>query len=276
MKKMIVLAAGLALLVPSLAFADIFSVKYGHYMPRAVTNSYLTQPQHLDNSLWGIEFDQMSFAAEDFRGGILGFSYERFLGPNLSFVLGVESFSRRKLGDYRDYDQTEFEEGWFAFPIDQEPEDISDWYYISHSFRVSSTPVTASVKFTPLGRKTKLVPYVGGGVGVYFWSTGIVRDWINFNPVDEFGDPIEYFYTDPVYGDITVWPVEPANSRERGMAVGYHAFAGLQFPIGYRATIDAEARYHWAKGKFNDGYLLDFEPFELGGLAVSIGFSYWF
>ena len=266
MKKSIVILAGLALLVPTLAFADSFSIKLGYYMPRAVSDSYLTQ--HVDTSLWGIEFDQMTFALKDFRGGIFGLSYERFLGPNLSLLVSVESFSRRRLGDYYDYDQTEFEEGWFAFPIDQEPEDITDWYYISHSFKVSSTPVTASVKFTPLGRKTKLIPYVGGGVGAYFWSAGI------FGEMPDFADP--WVYTDPTLGDIEVYPVISANSRERGMAFGYHAFAGLQFPIGYRATIDAEARYHWAKGKFDDGYLVDFEDFELGGLAVSIGFSFWF
>jgi opacity protein-like surface antigen len=273
MKKSIVILAGLALLVPSLAFADSFSIKLGYYMPRAVSNSYLTQ--HIDTSLWGIEYDQMTFALKDFRGGIFGLSYERFLGPNLSLLVSVDSFSRRRLGDYYDYDQTEFEEGWFAFPIDQEPEDITDWYYISHSFKVSSTPVMASVKFTPLGRKTKLIPYVGGGIGAYFWSTGIFGEMPDFSQVDEYGDPL-YYYPDPVYGDIGVYPVISVNSRERGVAFGYHAFAGLQFPIGYRATIDAEARYHWAKGKFDDGYLVDFESFELGGLAVSIGFSYWF
>jgi hypothetical protein len=266
MKKLIVLAAGLALLVPSLAFADTFSLKFGYYMPRAVTDSYLVQ--HVDTSLWGIEFDQMNFALKDFRGGIFGVSYERFFGPNLSLVVGVESFSRRKLGDYYDYDQSEFEEGWFAFPIDLEPEDITDWYYISHSFRVSSTPVTASIKFTPLGRKTKLIPYVGGGAGLYFWSAGL------FGEMPDFADP--WIYTDPLLGDIEVYPVLQVNSRERGVAVGYHAFAGFQFPIGYRATIDVEARYHWAKGKFDDGYLVDFEAFELGGLALSVGFSYWF
>jgi hypothetical protein len=266
MKKLTVLAVGLALLVPSLAFADTFSVRFGYFMPKAVTNSYLNA--HADTSLWGIEFAQMTFAPKDFRGGIFGLSYERFLGPNLSFLVSVDSFSRRKLGDYWDYDQTEFVEGWFAFPIDQEPADITDWFYISHSFRVSSTPLMASVKFAPLGRKTKLIPYVGGGAGIYFWNTGI------FGEIPDFADP--WVYTDPVLGDIEIYPVIQANSRERGVALGYHAFAGFQFPIGYRATIDAEARYHWAKGKFDDGYLVDFEPFELGGLALSVGFSYWF
>jgi opacity protein-like surface antigen len=274
MKKAIVLAVGLALLLPSLSFADSFSVRFGYYMPRAVSESYLGQ--HADTSLWGIEFYNMNFALKDFRGGILGLSYERFLGPNLSLLVSVESFSRRKLGDYYDYSQAEFTDGWYAFTVGEEPSDIPDLYYITHSFKVSSTPVTASVKFTPLGRKTRLIPYVGGGVGAYFWSTGIFGDMPDFNPLDEYGDPIEYYYPDPLYGDITVYPVLQVNSRERGVAFGCHAFAGVQVPIGYRATIDAEARYHWARGRFNDGYLLDFEDFELGGLALSIGFSYWF
>jgi opacity protein-like surface antigen len=265
MKKLIVLAAGLALIVPTLAFADSFSLRVGYFMPRALSSSYLTLHP---NSLWFVEFDQMTFALKDFRGGTLGASYERFFGPNLSLVLGVDTFSRRRLGDYWDYDQTEFTEGWFAFPVDLEPADIPDWYYISHSFRVSSTPVTLSVKLAPLGRKTKLIPFVGGGAGLYFWNTSLYGEMVDFS------DP--WIYTDPILGDIDIFPVISINSREKGMAVGYHAFAGLQFPIGYRATIDAEVRYNWAKGKFDDGLLVDFDDFDLGGLALTVGFSYWF
>jgi opacity protein-like surface antigen len=273
MKKLIVVAAGLALLVPSLAFADQFSVRLGYFMPKAVTNSYLTQ--HADTSLWGIEFAQMAYALQDFRGGMFGISYERFLTPNLSLVLSVDGYRRQKYGDYLDWEQAEFSDGWYAFAVGNEPSDIPDIYYISHNFKVSSTPVCASIKFAPLGRKTKLIPYVGGGIGAYFWNTHIFGDMVDFSAVDENGVPI-YYYPDPVYGDIDLFPVIQANGRERGIAIGYHAFAGLQFPIGYKATIDAEARYHWAKGKFDDGYFLDFEPFELGGLVVSVGFSYWF
>src|SRR5512139_933610 len=101
MKKLIVVAAGLALLVPSLAFADQFSLRLGYFMPKAVTESYLTQ--HLETSLWGVEFDNMTFAPKDFRGGMFGISYERFFGPNLSLVLSVDSYNRRKVGDYYDW-----------------------------------------------------------------------------------------------------------------------------------------------------------------------------
>jgi hypothetical protein len=265
MKKLIVLAAGLALFIPTLALADSFSLRVGYFMPGALSSSYLAQ--HTD-SLWAIEFDQMTFAKKDFRGGMYGATYERFFGPNFSLVLGVDTFSRRRLGDYWDFDQTEFTEGWFAFPVDLEPADITSWYYISHSFKVNSTPVTLSVKICPLGRKTKLIPFVGGGVGLYFWSAALYGEMVDFS------DP--WVYTDPVLGDIDIYPVIDVNSRETDMAIGYHAFGGFQFPIGYRATIDAEVRYHWAKGRFDDPWFVGFDDFELGGLALTVGFTYWF
>lgn len=265
MKKLTVLAVGLALLVPSLAFADSFSLRAGYFWPRALSQSYIAQNP---NTLWAIEFDQMTLRFEDFRGWMIGAGYEYFLGKNFSLVLAVDTFSEQQFGDYRDYDQTEFEEGWFAFPIDSEPGDIPDWYYISHNFRVSSTPLMASVKISPLGRKTKLIPYFGGGVGAYFWSAGLFGEMVDFAD--------EWTYADPLLGDIPVYPVISVNTRERGTAFGFHALAGLQFPIGYRATIDAEARYHWAKGRFDDGLFVDFDDFDLGGLAVTVGFTYWF
>jgi opacity protein-like surface antigen len=265
MKKLTVIAVGIALLVPSLAFADSFSLRVGYFMPRALSPSYIAQN---DNTLWAIEFNQMSLRFQDFRGWTIGAGYEYFLGKYVSLVLAVDTFKEQKFADYLDYDQTEFEEGWFAFPIDSEPGDIGDWYYISHSFRVASTPLMASVKISPLGRKTRLIPYFGGGIGAYFWSAGIFGEMVDFSD--------EWVYADPVLGDIPVYPVISVNTRERGTAMGYHAFAGLQFPLGYRATIDAEARYHWAKGRFNDGLFVDFDDFDLGGLAVTLGFTYWF
>jgi hypothetical protein len=109
---------------------------------------------------------------------------------------------------------------------------------------------------------------------------------INFAPEDEFGAPIDWFYdyeTDSAYPsptdvslrDVPIYPVESLNGRERGIALDLHAFVGIQVPIGYRATIEAEARYHAATARFKD-WFLGFEDFELGGLALTVGLTYWF
>jgi opacity protein-like surface antigen len=272
MKKLTVVAAGLLLLAPSLAFSDSVSLRLGYFMPRALSNSYFAD--HGD-SLWTIEFENMSFLKKDFRGGTLGISYDYFLGKNVNLSFAFDGYSRSRMGDYLSYDQTEFTDGWYAFPIDQEPADITDWYYISHSFKVSSMPLQASIKFLPLGRKTRLIPYVGGGGGLYFWNVRMYGEMIDFLPVDANGDPVEYFYTDPVLGEIIIYPVVDLNSRESGTAFGWHAFAGVQFPIGYRATIEVEARYHSARARMKD-WFEGFEPLELGGLNLVVGLSYWF
>ncbi len=95
MKKLTILALGLLILVPALAFSDSISLRLGYYMPRALSNSYLTA--HPD-SLWTIELDQMSFPMKDFRGGMLGFSYEYFATKNVSLALTLDSFNRTPAG----------------------------------------------------------------------------------------------------------------------------------------------------------------------------------
>lgn len=46
-------------------------------------------------------------------------------------------------------------------------------------------------------------------------------------------------------------------------------------PIGYRLTLEGEARYHFAKATFKDSFA-GFEKFDLSGLSLSIGLNYWF
>ena len=259
MKKFTGLALGLLLLAPSLAFSDSFSLRIGYFMPLALSDSYF--PEH-PNSLWTIEFEQMSFLKNKFRGSTLGLSYEYFVSKNLSLAFTLDSYSKSRPGYYVDYVQNTLTEGDFAFPfVDFYGDDIQ------HAFSVSSTPLQVSLKITPLGRKTRLIPFVGGGAGLYFYSVRIYGQMVNFS------DP--WVFTDPDLGDIDIYPVESVNGREKGSVFGYHAFAGFQIPIGFRATLEAEARYHWASATF-DEWFLDFDDFDLGGLAITLGFNYWF
>ncbi len=263
MKILTVLALGLLLLAPSFAFSDSFSLRIGYFMPSASTNIVT----HRD-SLWAIEFDQMSFNKSKFLGSMFGLGYEYFVSKNISLAFTLDFYSKSRAGYYANYDQTEFDAGFFAFPIDQEPADIANWDFIEHAFGVSSTPLQVSLKLLPLGRKTRLIPFVGGGAGFYFWSVKLQGEIVDFS------EP--WVYTDPDLGDIDIYPVLSAQyAKERGAQFGYHAFAGFQIPIGFRATLEAEARYHWAKARLG-GTLPGYEDFDLGGLTVTVGFNYWF
>lgn len=258
MKRMTVLAALVLLLVPSLAFSDSVSLRLGYFMPGAKTD-ILTNP----DSLWAIEFDQMSFKMADYRGSIMGASYDYFLSKEISLVLSVDTYGRSRPGFYLDYVKFTFPEGDFAFP-----EEFYAGRSITHAFSVAITPVQASIKVTPLGRKTPIIPYLGGGAGATFWSIGLYGEMVNF--ADD-----TWVYDDPFLGEVQIYPVDIVNGRERGAAFSYHAFAGFEFPIGYRVTLMAEARYHVSKAVLKK-WFLGFEDFDLGGLALTVGFNYWF
>ena len=255
MKKSLVLIAALVILIPALAYSNTLTLRGGYFFPRT---------QGGIDSLWDIEFKQMSFKKADFRETILGFSYEYFVTKEISLALSVDTYSKRKAGYYMDYVGYTFDEGDIAFPVS----DYKGKFDITHSFNVSITPVELSLKLMPLGRRTKLIPYVGGGVSMFFWSAGIRGSMVDFTD--------EWIYNDPDIGDVTIYKINQTDARENNrISFGYHAFGGLMFPIGNRITLEAEFRYRIGRGQFKDAFL-DFEDFDLSGFSLTAGFNYWF
>jgi len=153
MKKILILLLALIFLTPSLAFSNIFTFKAGLFIPRA------------QSDLWTTEFDQMSFSKSDYTTTNFSFAFEYFLTREVSVVLGLDSYSKNKLGTYLGYI------GYtnlvyipaedllldFAFPDDYIDED----FLPAHSLNVSITPIQLSLKLTPMGRTGKFIPYVG-------------------------------------------------------------------------------------------------------------------
>jgi hypothetical protein len=259
MKKLTILIAALTVLIPSLAYSDIMTFRLGYYMPNAL-NTYLSHP----NSLWGIELTQMSLLPSDYRGAILGGGYEFFLTPQLSVAVSVDFLNRENGGFYLDYVANTIDNVDYAFPA----QDFTG-RDILHSFHVSMTPVQLSLKIAPLGRKTRIIPYVGAGGGAYFVRTSIYGSIVDFSQA--------FIYSDPDLGDVTVYQVSGANLHETRVVLGGHAFAGFMFPIGYRLTLEGEARYHFVKVKFKEAFPYpDFDKFDLSGLSLSVGLNYWF
>jgi len=256
MKKTILTVLTIMFLFTATASANIFTFRYGYFVPRMSGGA---------DSLWKIEFDNMSFRKSDYQGGMIGFNYEYFINKNISLVLGIDFYSRNKGGYYRDWAMYSFDDGQeFAFPLAGFP----DGEMIIHSFEVSQTPFQLSVKITPLGRRVQFVPYFGGGVGLHLWSVRIHGRMIDFS------DP--YIYEDPDFGDIDVYPISYVLSDESNrFSVGYHAFAGVMLPIGYRMTLDLGVRYNFLKVDFRDAFE-GFEKFDLSGYVLSLGLNYWF
>ena len=260
MKKCLVLLAMIIFIAPTFVFSNLITFKIGYFFPRA---------QGGKDSLWTIEFDNMSYTKSNFRDTVYGFAYEYFAAPQLSLVLSVEGYGKTKVGYYKDYIGFSFKEGDFAFP-EKYYGDSKDAFSIEHSFAVSITPFQLSLKLTPLGRRTRLIPYVGGGAGFYLWNVRLRGDTIDFNDA--------WIYTDPNLGDVEVYKIKQADLDERRdntkFSVGYHAFGGFMFPVGNRLTIDGQIKYSFLKVKLER--FEGFEDFDLSGYQLTIGLNYWF
>ncbi len=255
MKKTLILLTALILFIPSIVFPDIVSFKVGYFIPRA-------QYDNPDDNLWQIEFDQMDFTKSSFQNTNFGFGYEYFLSREISIVLNISGYNKNKSGAYLDYIGENIEGYDYAF-------DYGEGYAITHTFSVSITPIQASLKLTPMGRKYKIIPYIGGGIGIYLWNVYLRGDMIDF-------DSGEWFYDPGLDEDVIGYPIYYADAREENrISIGYHGFGGIMIPVANRISLEAEFRYNFLKAILKEGFE-GFESFDLSGYQISIGLNYWF
>jgi len=261
MKKCMIVFLALIFLTPNLVFSGILTFKIGFFIPQAKSD------------LWDIEFENMNFGKSHFYNSSFAFSYEYFLTKQLSFTLGVDGYNKNKSGIYNDYfgvlGSVFGEPIDFAFPTGLEGDFFPDeMFNVFHSFNVSITPVQLSLKIAPLGRRGKIIPYFGGGVGVYLWYVRLQGDTVDF-------EDLRWSYgPDQIYPVYETYAIE--NSR---LAIGYHGFGGIMFPVAQRFTMEVEFKYNYAKGKFRtgpDASFVDFDAFDLSGYQLSVGINYWF
>jgi hypothetical protein len=219
----------------------------------------------------------MDFTRSSYQSTNFAFSFEYFVTREMSLVLSIDAYSKNKLGTYKEYSGYSFVEGDFAFYKDYEPyadDYVGGPFSTSHSFNVSITPIQASLKFTPTGRKGRLIPYVGGGAGVYIWNVRLQGESIDFSD--------EWIYTNSDTGEeVTIYPINYGLVSENNLVtIGFHAFGGVMVPVGRRMTLELELKYNIVKGKFPekdpDRGFHGFESFDLSGYQVSVGINYWF
>jgi len=250
MKKNLIILFALILCLPGFIFSDLVTFKVGFFMPHAMSD------------LWEIEFENMSYTKPQFQNTNFAFGYEYFVSREFSVVMSVDPYTKNKSGIYNDYVGEVIDDIFYAF-------NYGTGDPISHVFSVTSTPLQASLKLTPLGRKGKAIPFVGGGVGVYLWTVRIQGDMVDFDAGEEFID----LDLDAI---VIGYPAYAVDAREENkLSFGFHVFGGVMLPIANRISVEGEVKYNRVNGAFKDGFI-GFEPFDLGGLTISLGMNYWF
>src|SRR4030042_4667541 len=170
-------------------------------------------------------------------GGYVAGEIYLFLGRHFNFACEVGYYQKDVLVEDID----------FEYP---------DGLPIEHVVYLRTVPLQASFKFLPLGRNRKIIPYVGGGLGFYFWD------------YQEYGDFVIYRYDDP--------EIITGYYQSTGVDLGYHGMFGLMIPIGWHYSVNAEIKYVRVDGNLGNDFDPNFEPIDLSGIYATAGISFWF
>ena len=180
--------------------------------------------------------DFLIFDMRDFKGVTAGGEYLVGLGDHFDAGLGVGIYSRSSRAVYRK----------FTHPGGAE---------IEQDLNLRVVPFTATIRFLPLGHHDAIVPYVGGGAGIYRWQ---------YSETGEFLDPQNNIFRDnETYrvSDTTVGPV---------------ILGGVRVPIGSKGSgFGGEIRYQGGKGNLPAALQFAGSKIDLGGFnylfTVNIG-----
>ena len=206
------------LLLPALASAQqSFQVNVGYFSPRG-------EDSRVDGDALVGNLDFHTFDLGDLGNVAVGGEWLFPLGDYLEGGVGVSYFSRTIPAVYTE------------FVNDNGAE-------IEQDFKLRMVPVSATIRFLPLGRGARIEPYVGAGLGVFVWRYTETGEFIDDN-FDIFRDRFE----------------------DDGTAVGPLVFGGVRLPMTHNFSIGGEVRYQRAEGEL-DPDLFNGDRIDLGGLT---------
>lgn len=175
--------------------------------------------------------------ADDFEDIVLGADFRIALGPRLGLLISGDLYE----GD-TDLAYLEF--------VDAGGADIF------HNTKLDISSLTAGLVLNLTGPGAPVVPYLGAGGGVYFWTLNETGDFIDF------GDPL----------GPTIFS---AGFEDDGEALGWYLLAGLEVPVGAQWSLFAEGRWHTVEDELS-GDFAGLGDLDLSGRQIFAGASWRF
>jgi hypothetical protein len=219
----VVVFAAAAVLVPSSSYAQqTFGMHVGWFSPRG---EHARAPGDvLFNDLFN-DFYSLDFEVNDFRNVTFGADWLVGLGDYLEAGVGAGLYVKTVHSRY--------------FHLFED-----DGTEIEQDLRLRNIPLTGTLRFLPLGRRSAVEPYVGAGIGLFAWE---------YSEVGEFVDTFD----DTVFLD---------RFAASGWAVGPVVLGGVRFPLG-GGSLGMEVRYQNAEGDLPEDEFL-------GSVIDLSGFNY--
>ena len=213
---------------PALAQQHALSLNLGYFALRGEDTRIVDDVLVENLSLFAFDLDQ-------FNNTRVGAEWLVGLGDYVEGGVGVGYYQQTVLSVYTDFVN-------------------DDGTEIPQDFKLRVTPVTATARFFPFGRRSAIQPYAGAGIGFFNWRYSEVGEFIDFNTFDVFRDQFVASDND----------------------VGAVYLGGVRVRAGSRFAVGVEVQYHDVQGVvgIDQGFLN--ERIDLGGLTTSFTFNVGF
>lgn len=240
MKGAVICAGALALIAGSVRQASaqvVHSVAFGAgvFAPRSCTPGSRLDCRAARGSddVLVENLNTLAFDIRDFRGGQVFGEWNVTFDERVELSFGAGFYRRTAPSVYADFVDIDFTE-------------------IEQDLRLRVVPVSAVVRFLPIGRAGQLQPYLGGGIAALNWKYSETGEFVDFNN------------NNAIFEDRYV---------ASGTALAPVLLGGLRMPInGDIYALNAELRYQFGKGDLgNNGFLA--EKINLNGMNFTLGFQ---
>ena len=174
------------------------------------------------------DLDSLLFDVSDFNGATFGAEYLFAVTDYIEVGAGVSYYQRGVPSIYADFQE-------------------NDGTEIEQELKLRQVPLSATVRFLPVGRRASVQPYIGAGIGAIRWRYTETGEFVDFNG-DVFRDSFE------------------ADGTEIGPVI----VGGLRFPVADVWLVGGEFRWHSAEGDtggLDEGFLGD--KIDLGGWSAN-------
>lgn len=185
--------------------------------------------------------DQLTIDRRDFRARSFGVEAGAMLSSHLQVVGGIDGGSRRQASEYRRFISSA------DTPIEQ-------------STSLMQISATAGIRYTPLGRGTRLSrlvyiprrlqPFVGGGVNLGYYDLSQGGQFVDAADRSIFN---HYF-------------------QSSGFGVGPYAQAGADIQVWRMLFLHVQGKYSWIRSSLDDDFV-GFNGIDLSGFRAGTGLT---
>jgi opacity protein-like surface antigen len=178
----------------------------------------------VDDDVLLANLNDLAFQIDDFNNWTFGGEWLYGIGNFLETGVGVGYYQSTVPSVYRDFVNDNGSE-------------------IAQDLKLRIVPISATIRFLPVGRGAAVEPYIGGGIGIFNWRYTESGEFVDFSDGSIFRE--QY--------------------KADGTSVGPVIVAGLRIPVGDALTAGFEYKWQKAEGDTNPA------ESELLGSRIDLG-----